>query len=58
MPGRTAHALRQELYVARKSATHKRVTHWVPKKKVEEFKTAAEKLLYQWSKSPFKYKRK
>ena len=51
MPGRTAHALRQELYVARKSATHKRVAHWVPKKKVEEFKTAAEKLLKKWDKN-------
>lgn len=51
MPGRTAHALRQELYVARKSATHKRVAHWVPKKKVAEFKTASEKLLKKWDKN-------
>ena len=51
MPGRTAHALRQELYVSRKSETHKRVAHWVPKKKVAEFKTASEKLLKKWDKN-------
>jgi len=46
---RLKHAVRQEAYQKKKLATHIRRQVWVPKAKVDDFKSAMKRLYKKWA---------